>query len=176
MLLGARQAGASTEEVQIRDYHIEPCIGCERCRKDELCTGIFDGMQLLYPKIIQSEGLIIISPVHNYNMTAILKAFIDRLYCFYYFGEERPGYWKSQLADKGKKAVIAVIGEQKDEEEGGINLTLTTLSLPIKALGYKIVNQISVPGVFPKGKIKDDLHILDKAEAVGKHLAASLAL
>ena len=51
-----------------------------------------DGMSLLYPKIIDARGLVLVSPTHNYNITAIMKAFIDRLYCFYNFdNKNRPG-------------------------------------------------------------------------------------
>ncbi|MFC2004247.1 NAD(P)H-dependent oxidoreductase [Chloroflexota bacterium] len=56
--------------------------------------------------------MVLISPVYSYNVTALMKAFIDRLYSFYNFSDERPGYWSSQLADQGRKAIIAVVGEQ----------------------------------------------------------------
>ena len=176
MLLGAKQPGVSTEEVQIRDYHIKPCIVCERCRKDGQCKSVQDGMQLLYPKIIEADGLIIVTPVHNYNMTAILKVFIDRLSCFYYLEEERPGCWKSRLADKRRKAIISAVGEQKELEKGGITLTLSTLHLSFEGLGYEIFREFPVPGIFLKGKIKEYPSLLRKAEIAGKQLAASLKL
>ncbi len=174
LLLGAEKVGSATEEVQIRDYHVQPCIACEQCRKDEQCTGIQDGMQLLYPKIRESDGLIVVTPVYSYNMTAIMKAFIDRLYGLYYFSDERPGFWKSQLADQGRKAIIAVVGEHKDQEEGGMNLTLATLRLSIDALGYEIIHELPVPGIFQKGKIREYPQILEEAEAVGRKLISSL--
>ena len=176
MLRGAENAGSSTEEIQLRDYYIQPCIACERCRKDEWCTGIRDGMQLLYPKIRESDGLIVVTPVYSYNMTAIMKAFIDRLYAFYYFSDERPGYWKSRLADQGRKALIAAVGEQKSREEGGMNLTLETLRLSINALGYEILHELPVLGIFQKGKIKEYPMILEEAEALGRRLTSSLQL
>ena len=69
ILKGAR-SGAVAEEVQLRDYQFQPCIGCERCRKDKRCTGLQDGMQLIYPKIEEAAGLVLISPVYSYNVTA----------------------------------------------------------------------------------------------------------
>jgi len=112
LLKGAAGEGIVTEEVQLRDYQFQPCIGCERCRKDKQCTGLQDGMQLIYPKIREASGMVLISPIYSYNMTALMKSFIDRLYCFYDFSDERPGYWSSQLAGQGRKAIIAVVGEQ----------------------------------------------------------------
>jgi len=72
---GVEETGVEAEKVFLRDYVIQPCIGCERCRKDKICSRLYDGMQLLYPKIIESAGLILGSPTHSYNVTALVKAF-----------------------------------------------------------------------------------------------------
>jgi len=111
ILTGAKNAGAITEEIRLRDYQFQPCIGCEKCRKARQCIGLQDGMQLIYPKIIEARGLVLISPTHNYNVTAWMKAFIDRLYCYYNFSDDRPGSWSSRLASQNRKAIIASIGE-----------------------------------------------------------------
>ena len=174
LLKGTRSSDTTTETIQIRDYHIQPCIACERCRKDGHCTGLQDGMQLLYPKLVESRGLVVVTPVYSYNMTSILKAFIDRLYGMYYFIDERPGFWKSQLADQGRKAIIAAIGEQKDLKVGGMDLTLATLRLSIEALGYEIIEELPVLGIFSKGKVKEYPQILEKAHKLGKQLSTSL--
>ena len=54
-------------------------------RETNECLAFQDGMQLLYPKIRGSRGLVLVTPVHNYNLTAWMKAFIDRTYCLYSF-------------------------------------------------------------------------------------------
>ncbi len=171
---GAIDAGISAEEIQLRDYQFQPCIGCERCRKDKQCTGLLDGMQLIYPKIREAKGMILISPIYSYNVTALMKAFIDRLYSFYNFSDERPGCWSSQLECQERKAIIAVIGEQVTCEEGGMESTLDTMRRSIMALGYEIIYELPVLGVFAKGKIKEYPEILEKAQEIGKKLAASL--
>jgi len=105
-----------------------------------------------------------------------MKSFIDRLYCFYEFSDERPGYWSSQLADQARKAIIAVVGEQASREEGGMDLTLKAMRLPIEALGYEVIGEITVLGIFNKGKVKRYPQELEKAERLGKlfaRLAAS---
>ena len=170
VLKGAKNEGLDTEEVQLRDYQYQPCIGCERCRKDKQCTGLQDGMQLLYPKIIESRGLIMISPTHNYNVTAWIKAFIDRLYCFYNFTNDRPRQWSSRFQNDGRKAIIVVVGEQPSREEA-VGLTLEAMRLPIKALGYEIVDELPVIGIFDKGKVKENLTLLRNAEQIGSRLA-----
>lgn len=174
LLKGVKDEGIAVEEVQLRDYQFQACIGCERCRKDKRCTGLQDGMQLLYPKIREAGGMVVITPIYNYNMTALLKAFIDRLYCFYNFSDERPGYWSSQLANQGRKAVIAVVGEQASREEGGMDLTLETVRRPIVALGYEIIDELPVLGIFHKGRVREYPQVLEQAETIGKRLASLL--
>ncbi len=127
-------------------------------------------MQFIYPKIIESAGLILVSPVHNYNITAIMKSFIDRLYCFYDFDDERPGNWSSRLGKQGRKAVIAAVGEQIGDEESGMNLALKAMRLPLEALGYEIIAELSVTGVFKKGKVLQYPESLNSAESLGKRL------
>lgn len=173
ILKGAKNE-AVIEEVQLRDYQFQPCIGCERCRKDKRCTGLQDGMQLIYPKIEEALGLVLISPVYSYNMTALMKSFIDRLYSFYHFSDERPGYWSSRLEGQGRKAAIAVVGEQASLEEGGMDLTLETMRRSIKALGHEVIGELPVLGIFQKGKVKEYPKILEQAENLGRQLASLL--
>ena len=35
------------ETKQLRDHQFQSCIGCEKCRKEKICTGLQDGMSLL---------------------------------------------------------------------------------------------------------------------------------
>jgi len=131
-------------------------------------------MQLIYPKIREASGMVLISPIYSYNMTALMKSFIDRLYCFYCFSDERPGYWSSQLADQDRKAIITVIGEQASREEGGMDLTLETMRRSIEALGYEVIDELPVLGIFQKGKVKEYPQVLEQVEALGRRLASLL--
>jgi len=173
ILMGARNAGAITEEVQLRDYQFQACIGCEKCRKAKQCLGLQDGMQLIYPKITEAGGLVLISPTHDYNVTAWIKAFIDRLYCFYDFSDDRPRHCSSRLANQNRKAIIASVGEQASREEG-IGFTLDAMRLPIEALGYEVIGELPVLGVFDKGGVNKQKQLLEKAEHLGSQLARLL--
>lgn len=169
ILAGAAQRGVPGEAVRLRDCRFEPCIGCEKCRKDGICTGLDDGMQPLYPKILGSRGLVLVSPTHNYNVTAWMKAFIDRLYCFYRFDNNRPRGWSSSLAGQGRKAVIATICEQETKKDMGF--TLEAMRLPLEALGYEIIGEMGVLRLFDKGSIRNEPKTLAEAERAGAQLA-----
>ena len=59
-LSGAHKEGAQTEKIFLRDYCIQPCVGCEQCRLHKTCAKFHDGMQLLYHKLLESKGLILV--------------------------------------------------------------------------------------------------------------------
>lgn len=169
---GVAGAGAAHRAVHLRDYKFEPCAGCEQCRRDKACTRFQDGMTLLYPLVREARGLILVTPVHNYNVTAWVKAFIDRLYCYYDFADTRPRTWSSRLAGAGRKAVIAAVAEQEEPENLGV--ALPAMRLPLAALGYEIAAELPVLGLFDRGVIAKHRHILDQARNLGRELAQGL--
>jgi multimeric flavodoxin WrbA len=173
ILAGAKSRGANTDKARLCDHRYEPCIGCERCRKTNKCLAFQDGMQLLYPIIRESRGLVLVTPVHNYNLTAWMKAFIDRLYCFYNFDmNSRPGDWSSTLANQGRKAIIAAVAEQNDKRDMGV--TFEAMRMPLEALGYEIIDELPVLGVFAAGAVAEYADVLTACEDVGGQLAEAL--
>lgn len=172
ILNGARENEVPATGIHLRDIQFSACIGCEKCRKDLICTGLVDGMNVLYPEILQARGLVLVSPTHNYNITSWMKAFIDRLYCFYTFADTRPRAWSSRLAGQGRKAVLAAICEQEDQKDMGF--TLEAMRLPLEALGYEIVGELPVFRIFDRGKVMEDNEVLASAKMLGEELALSL--
>ena len=172
VLKGVRQNEVPVENVRLCNYQYQACIGCEKCRKHQACTGLNDGMHLLYPKVIESQGIVLVCPTHNYNITAWMKAFIDRLYCFYIFDNNRPRGWSSRLMNQNRKAVIVAVCEQVDKKDMGF--TLEAMRLPIEALGYDVIGELAVFGIFDRGKVQDEDETLTKAIKLGNQLALAL--
>jgi multimeric flavodoxin WrbA len=172
VLKGVSQENIECTSVQLRDIQFQGCIGCEKCRKDKICTGLNDGMSLTYGRIIASKGLVLVSPTHNYNITSWMKAFIDRLYCFYNFENSRPRAWSSQLAGQGRKAVLVAVCEQENKKNMGF--TLEAMRIPLEALGYEIIGEQAIFKIFDKAKVKEDNESMEKAFALGRNLASSL--
>jgi hypothetical protein len=162
----------NTKVVQLRELRYQGCIGCEKCRKDKICTGLTDGMSLVYPYIFESRGLVLVSPAHTYNITSWMKAFIDRLYCFYDFDDKRPRGWRSRLAGQKRRAVLGAVCEQENPSDMGF--TLEAMRYPLQSLGYEIFAEIPVFGIFDRGKIKEKDKVLAEAEKVGFDFGKSL--
>jgi len=172
IMRGVETSGIPFESYNLCKLDFHGCIGCEKCRKTKICTGLKDDMTKMYPKIIAAKGLVLVCPTHNYNVTSWMKAFIDRLYCFYNFENDHPRSWSSQLAHQGRKAVLAAICEQASIEDMGF--TLDAMKKPLQALGYEVIEEIAVFKVFDKGKVEREEAVLRQAVQAGEKLALSL--
>lgn len=172
VLKGVAGSDVKAHGIHLRDYQYQGCIGCEKCRRSGVCKGLKDGMALIYPELLAAQGLVLVCPTHNYNVTAWMKAFIDRLYCFYRFDDHRPRGWSSRLAGQGRKAVLTAVCEQEGRADMGF--TLEAMRHPIEALGYDIVGELPVYGIFDKARVKEEKTVMAKAEQLGRDLARAL--
>ena len=127
-------------------------------------------MQAVYPMIERSRGIVAVSPIHSYTVSALMKAFLDRLYCYYDFSEPRPGPVASRLSGQGRKAVIVAVGEQDTYELGGMESTLVILRRNLDILGFQIVGELPVLGVFERGEVLKRPEVLKAAEELGAQL------
>jgi multimeric flavodoxin WrbA len=73
-------ANIEYEIITLSDYHIEVCRGCKLCldKGEELCP-LKDDRDLLIEKINDSDGIILASPNYSFNVSGLMKVFLDRL-------------------------------------------------------------------------------------------------
>lgn len=67
--------------VKLVDHNIMPCRSCWACLKKNGCAIHDDMTSLLVPKLLAADALVLGSPVYFNNVTAQMKAFIDRTWC-----------------------------------------------------------------------------------------------
>ena len=79
-LQGAQSQGAETETIYLKDKDIHSCVGCYTCWAKTPGVCIFkDDMPELLEKVRGCDILVYATPLYNYNMTSLLKAFQERL-------------------------------------------------------------------------------------------------
>jgi len=78
-LAGARDSGAKTELLTVRDKDIKPCDGCLSCKKTGECH-IKDDMQLVYEKMLNADGIVLGTPVYFWSISGQAKILMDRTY------------------------------------------------------------------------------------------------
>ena len=85
VLAGCAEAGAGVELIQISDYDIQYCQGCNRCLREGACP-IDDDYLLLFRKMMAADGIVVASPVYADAPTAQLKTLMDRMTLLNLFG------------------------------------------------------------------------------------------
>jgi len=79
-LRGAQGEGAETETIYLKEKDIHPCVGCYTCWTKTPGVCVFkDDMPELLNKVKGCDILVYATPLYNYNMTALMKAFQERL-------------------------------------------------------------------------------------------------
>ncbi len=68
------------EIVMLSECNLKTCRGCKACcdRGEELCP-LKDDRDLLLDKMMRSDGVVFASPVYSFQVSAIMKIFLDRL-------------------------------------------------------------------------------------------------
>ena len=74
----AAEEGAEAKLMNLVDYDLKPCTGCEACFEAEACT-IDDNIEQAFEKMRGADAVILASPVYFFNVTAQMKTFIDRV-------------------------------------------------------------------------------------------------
>ena len=81
MVLGElRKEGIETEMIQLAGKAPQGCIACYKCfdNKDQRCAVTTDRLNEYLAKMIESDGILLGSPVYFADATASIKALIER--------------------------------------------------------------------------------------------------
>jgi multimeric flavodoxin WrbA len=150
LLEAAWQQGAQTEKIFLLDKHIEFCTNCRCCvqqagEKRGDCSLDDDAKQIL-DGIDVADGIVLAAPVNWFNVTAVMKRFIERLlpYAYWPWGKAIPKYRTKKLT---KKAVI-IASSGCPELLGRIffHSTLSILKSAAKCMGAKVIKKIYIGG------------------------------
>lgn len=74
---GAQEAGHNCEKIFLKDTNINYCLGCGVCNSTHKCVQK-DDMELLLDKMVNTDIIVMATPVYFYTMDAQLKTLIDR--------------------------------------------------------------------------------------------------
>jgi len=158
---GARASGAHVEVFDLHNMDIRPCDACDMCLEQNGICVIKDDMQILYPKLRQTDAIIIASPIYWFTINAQTKLFIDRWYAL----ETPQG---SELAGK-QFGILLTYGDSDPYTSGAINAIrafqdmVRYLRADIAGYVYGTASDI--------GDIKNQVDLLQRAYKLGQKLA-----
>lgn len=79
-LEGAREAGAETETIYLKDKKINHCVGCFACWSKTPGICIYkDDMPELLEKMRRADILVYATPLYVYTVSGLMKDFMDRI-------------------------------------------------------------------------------------------------
>lgn len=144
-LKAARGEGeVETELLNLQDYRIEPCNGCDGCMRrihkvqrevgldvvpvpmKSYNCGIKDDMEIIHQKLLESDGIIVGTPVYIASIPGQLKIFIDRCRTFVH---------DYRLRDKAAGSITVAF-----YRSAGQDTTLNLMNLSLLALGCTLVS------------------------------------
>jgi multimeric flavodoxin WrbA len=90
VLEGAEAEGARVQTVVLKGDTVLPCRACDACHKKGRCIQK-DRFEQIKEKIAGADGLVLASPNYIFNVSAQLKAFMDRccgvIHCMQFWGK-----------------------------------------------------------------------------------------
>ena len=111
ILEGAREKGAETEVVQLRDAHVEFCRNCRICTQqpgaERGTCPIEDDMDRILRELESADVVVLGSPVNYWNVTAIFRRFMERLLGFAYWPWGNPGPMLRKTVPTRKAVLVA---------------------------------------------------------------------
>lgn len=80
---GAREQGHEVFRFDAAQEELHPCLGCDRCGSTGACV-YQDGIARLMPHLKESDGVVFVTPLYYFGMSAQLKTVVDRFYSVNY--------------------------------------------------------------------------------------------
>jgi multimeric flavodoxin WrbA len=167
VLAGAANRRAQTEKIILADMKLAPCRACDGCFKTGRCVQQ-DDYQLLYPRLIKAERIVLAAPLFFTGVPAQAKAFIDRCQCFW----ARKYVLKDPLppTDTGLQRQGYLISTAGGEDTSFV-CAVRTVRAFLDTLDGRYGGGVTFSGVDEKGAILKHPTALEEAFALGKSLA-----
>jgi multimeric flavodoxin WrbA len=123
-LKGAEDAGCEVEKIVVVNLDFQACQEMMFCTEHETCI-LDDDMQAIYPKLRETDGLIIATPIMTMGIPGKLKSFIDRFQVFFMAKYMRKKSLVSNEKKKGRRGLfICISGMNVAEVFVGAKLTI----------------------------------------------------
>ncbi len=145
---GLEQGGASVDTVLVKNLEVSPCVACLSCfhRHPGRCAQR-DGMDQVYPLLKQADMLVLAAPVYTDNMSAQLKAVMDRSICamspFLFRGPGGRTRHPMTWAMPAKMALLSTCGFPEYET---FDPLIATVRAQAMNFGGQCVAELCVPG------------------------------
>jgi multimeric flavodoxin WrbA len=175
VLMVAEEHGADVNLINLHDYTIKICTGCESCTmmmgQGKLPKCIYKGkddMDRIMEKFLAADGIVISIPSFVLQPQGLYKTFIDR-----WLPYEVALLIQAGVIDKipERVSVIITVG---GSTQNWMSLTLPALQMSMFMQSIKVVDQMMATRCARPGQVLLFPEIIERAKTLGKHLVEAM--
>ena len=106
---GAREASWDTYRFDAAFEQVAPCLGCDRCGMGSAPCVQKDAMGKLLPELLNSQAVVLVTPLYYFGFSAQIKQVIDRFYaCNYKLTEDKRVFLLATAYDRNEWTMEAL--------------------------------------------------------------------
>lgn len=156
----AQKLGAEVKTFTLNDLHFRGCQGCMACKTKLDRCALEDDLTEVLEAVHETDILILASPVYYWDISAQMKAFIDRTFSFF-VPDFMTNPQKSRLAP-GKKLVFIL--SQGNSDKNSFTDIFPKFDSFFRAYGFNDTRLIRAFGVAAPGEVENHKEVMDLAE------------
>ncbi|WP_432407462.1 flavodoxin family protein [Wukongibacter sp. M2B1] len=175
-LMRAEELGAEVKMINLHDYNITPCSGCESCtvkftQKGEAPECVYknkDDMDIIMQEWLSADGVIVTVPAYSFMPAGIYRVFCDRHLAY------EPNFHK-QVGNPAffKHRVGAIIGNG-GSTRSWMSLALESTNITLLAQDIKVVDQVMVTRAPRPGQVLLNDEVLNRSRQLGENVVKAI--
>lgn len=175
-LMRAEELGAAVKMLNLHDYHIIPCSGCESCtvkftqkgEAPECVNKDKDDMHLIMQEWLAADGIIVAIPAYSFMPPGIYRVFTDRHLAYEPNFHKQVGskeYFRRRVG-----GIIAVGGSTRS----WMSLVLECTNITMITQDIKIVDQVMINRAPRPGQVLLDEEALMRARRLAENVVRGI--
>jgi multimeric flavodoxin WrbA len=164
----AGQNKAEVREFVLNKLNFKGCQGCMACKAEKEKCVVQDDLTEVLEAVRETDILVLASPVYYADVTAQMKAFVDRTFSFL-----KPDFETNpdpSRLEKGKTLVF--IQTQGDENEGTFAKIFPKYEMFFLFYGFGASHLIRACGINDLGEVRQNKDVMSKARELAQTLTA----
>lgn len=175
-LMRAEELGAEVKMINLHDYNITPCSGCESCtvkftQKGEAPECVYknkDDMDIIMQEWLSADGVIVTVPAYSFMPAGIYRVFCDRHLAYepnFHKKVGNPAFFKHRVG--------AIIGNG-GSTRSWMSLALESTNITLLAQDIKVVDQVMVTRAPRPGQVLLNDEVLNRSRQLGENVVKAI--
>jgi multimeric flavodoxin WrbA len=176
VLMAAQALGAEIKMINLHDFKIMPCTGCEACTMKMARGGApecihkdKDDMEAIMKVVLETDGILVAVPSFMLQPAGIYSVFINRFLPY-----EVAFLLEARVIEKAPQRVAGVIAVGGSRQTWQA-MSLAALHVSMFTQSIKVVDHILVTNSPRPGQVLLHEEILERAQSMGRNLVKAMS-